>query len=156
MNTFNFLIKNLDNKHKSQLLWFWNNKNQIIKGWLPILENEVFLATKAKGIYKPQNNDYALSVRSSLSGPYDDNLKKLENGKFSFRYFQENLNPKERDLEYTNLAMKKCMKDKVPIGVFIQKKEKPNPQYEVIGTGLVKSWDNGFFNIDGFDDSGEI
>ena len=156
MNTFDFLIKNLDKNHKNQLIWFFNNKSKKIDGWLPILNEGEKLATKAKGIYKPKDNEYALSVRSSLSSHYQDKLKKLSNGKFVFYYFQENLNPKERDLEYTNIGMKKCMKDKIPIGIFVQIKPKPNPVYEILGAGVVKSWDQGFFTINGFDINGEI
>ena len=156
MNSFDFLIKNLNESHKNRLEWFFKNKGNTITGWPPILNEENILATKAKGIYKPKDYKYALSIRSSLSGPYNDNLKKLPNGKFVFYYFQENLNPKERDLEYTNIAMKKCMKDVVPIGVFVQIKKKPNPVYEILGTGVVKSWDKGFFTINGFDTNGEI
>ena len=156
MNTFEFLIKDLNKNHRNQLNWFFDNKSKQFQGWLPPLSDGSILATKAKGIYKPKDNEYALSIRSSLSSSYNDNLKKLTDGKFIFNYFQENLNPKERDLEYTNIGMKNCLKDKIPIGVFTQIKIKPNPIYEIIGVGVVKSWDAGFFLINGFDINGEI
>ena len=155
MNTFYFLINNLDKEHKQKLIWFLNNKGKKIEGWLPTINGQN-LASKAKGIYKPKDNQYALSVRSSLSSHYEDKLTRNDDGKFLFHYFQENLNPKERDLEYTNISMKECIKDKIPIGVFVQIKAKPNPVYEIIGAGIVKSWDQGFFTIKGFDKNGEI
>ena len=62
MNTFHFLINNLDKEHKEKLIWFLNNKGKKINGWLPTI-NGKNLASKAKGIYKPKDNQYALSVR---------------------------------------------------------------------------------------------
>lgn len=155
MNTFDFLINNLDKEHKQKLIWFFNNKGKKIEGWLPTINGQN-LASKAKGIYKPKDNQYALSVRSSLSSHYEDKLMRNDNGKFLFHYFQENLNPKERDLEYTNVAMKECIKDSIPIGVFVQIKAKPDPIYEIVGAGIVKSWDQGIFTIKGFNKNGEI
>ena len=52
--------------------------------------------------------------------------------------------------------MKECIKDSIPIGVFVQIKAKPDPIYEIVGPGIVKSWDQGFFTIKGFDKNGEI
>ena len=69
------------------------------------------MASKAKGIYKPKDINFALSIRLSKNGPYNDQIQQKENGKISLKYFQENKNLNERDLEYTNVGLKKCMKD---------------------------------------------
>ena len=103
MNTFDFLINNLDKEHKQKLIWFFNNKGKKIEGWLPTINGQN-LASKAKGIYKPKDNQYALSVRSSLSSHYEDKLMRNDNGKFLFHYFQENLNPKAKFVVVNGIA----------------------------------------------------
>ena len=62
----------------------------------------------------------------------------------------------KRDLEYTNIAMNKCINDVVPVGVFIQRKSKPNPIYEVMGPAIIKKWENGYYALNGFDNKGEF
>ena len=154
-NSFETLINNLPDDHRLKLNWFMENKNQEIKGWPKPFNNQLLLCMP-KGIYKPSESEYVLSIRTSIKGPYDDKLLEFENGKFEFSYFQENLNTRRRDLEYTNVAMNKCINDVVPIGVFIQKKSKPNPIYKVLGPAVVKSWKEGYYKIKGFDTYGEI
>ena len=155
-STFETLINSLGSKHKLALEWFQKNKNQEFKGWVPILNEEVLLATKAKGIFKPKDIDFALSIRLSKNGPYDDQIQNQENGKVTLKYFQENKNLKERDLEYTNIGLKKCIAETVPIGVIVQTDVKPNSKYKIAGTGIVKKWEDGYYYIDIFSDSGEI
>ena len=154
-STFETLINDLKEKHKLALNWFHKNKNKKFKGWLPVLEENVLLASKAKGIYKPKSLSYALSIRISKNNYYDDQFT-FENDKIKLKYFQENKNIKERDLEYTNIGLKKCMKEKIPIGVFVQEEKKPNSLYKVIGTGLIQKWENGYYFVDIFDDRGEL
>ena len=155
-STFETLINNLNLKHKLALEWFQKNKEQEFKGWLPNLKEDILLATRAKGIYKPKDIDFALSVRLSKNGPYDDKIQKKKNEKVSLKYFQENKNVNERDLEYTNVGMKKCMKETVPIGIIIQTDKKPNTKYKIMGTGIVKKWEDGYYFIDVFKKNGEI
>lgn len=64
-------------------------------------------------------------------------------------YFQENKDPAKRDLEYTNQGLVRCMQDRVPIGVMVQMSKKPQVRYLVLGLGLVKEWDSGYFRIVG-------
>ena len=48
------------------------------------------------------------------------------------------------------------MIDNVPIGIIKQLEKKPNSKYKVIGTGIIKKWDNGYYHINVFDNKGEI
>ena len=155
-STFETLINSLNLKHKLALEWFQKNKEKEFKGWVPNLNEDILLASKAKGIYKPRDIDFALSIRLSKNGPYDDQIQHKENGKTSLKYFQENKNLKERDLEYTNIGLKKCMKEAVPIGIIIQTDIKPNSKYKIAGTGIVRKWEEGYYFIDVFNDYGEI
>ena len=156
-STFDLLIKNLETSHKNRLLWFQKNKNEEFNGWLPNYDEDKLLATKAKGIYKPKELKYALSIRMTKDGPYEDKIENNEENKvLTIKYFQENKDIRERDTEYTNLGLKKCMIDNVPIGIIKQLEKRPNSKYQVIGTGIIKKWDNGYYHINVFDNKGEI
>ena len=37
-----------------------------------------------------------------------------------------------------------------------QLEKKPNSKYQVIGTGIIKKWENGYYHINVFDNQGEI
>ena len=155
-SSFEILISKLSQRHQKSLKWFMDNKGIKIKGWPEPLSKDELLLTMAKGIYKPKDLEHALSIRLSLNGPYDDQLTELENGKFTLKYYQENLTVHKRDLEYTNIAMNKCINDVVPVGVFIQRKSKPNPIYEVMGPAIIKKWEQGYYALTGFDNKGEF
>ena len=60
------------------------------------------------------------------------------------------------NIEYTNISLKECINDVVPIGVFMQIKKRPDPIYKVLGPAIVKSWNKGFFEVIGFSNSGKI
>ena len=59
-------------------------------------------------------------------------------------------------LSPTNIGLKKCIAETVPIGVIVQTDVKPNSKYRIAGTGIVKKWEDGYYHIDIFSDSGEI
>ena len=154
ISTFELLIKNLKDSHKERIEWFQNNKDKEFDGWIPNTTKNELLETKAKGIYKPKDLDYALSIRMTKDGPYEDKIEK--NKIYTIKYFQENKNIKERDIEYTNIGLKKCMKDNVPVGIIKQLEKKPNSKYQIIGAGIIKKWDDGYYHINVFDNKGEI
>ncbi len=53
------------------LQWFIDHTG-IEVPWPQPLADGTFLATRAKGIYKPSWTQYALSIRQTLGGPYPD------------------------------------------------------------------------------------
>ncbi len=64
----------LNPQHVTALEWFEAHKGQTIP-WSEIqayAEHGARLVNQAKGIYKPQYADYALSVRQTLNSPYAD------------------------------------------------------------------------------------
>jgi putative restriction endonuclease len=112
-------------------------------------------ASKAKGIYKPQWTDYALSVRQNLNGPYPDREPIWRpDGTWLYSYFQEGEDPEGRDKAYTNRGLIACWQDTVPIGVLRQVKGKPRPLYQVLGLAIVAGWDGGYFSLEGFSKNG--
>jgi putative restriction endonuclease len=154
MKSFTDLIANLPKQHQNALTWFFIHSGSK-EGWPDQLGDGTILASKAKGIYKPNWTKYALSIRESLSGPYNDHEPIYHSdGTWSYLYFQENQDPHLRDTEYTNRGLVECMKDKIPIGVFRQVKEKPNPKYQILGVALVARWEEGYFFLDGFSQDG--
>ncbi|WP_370197995.1 HNH endonuclease [Bradyrhizobium diazoefficiens] len=146
-------------EHARALRWFRDNAGRIVP-WSEIqahADNGARLVTQAKGIYKPQYMEYALSVRQTLESPYaDKELQRRGDGSWVYPYFQENQDPKQRDKEATNRGLVKCMSDGIPVGVLLQTKPKPGVEYEVVGLATVSEWRNGYFILEGFSDEGSI
>ena len=104
-----------------------------------------------KGIYKPQSSDYALWIRQTLKGIYPDQEPTvLPDGSWIYRYTPEAKGGKTDLSLSTNKALFNSMKDKVPIGVFIQR-ETPSfaRTYEVMGLAYVEKFDGTHFVIHG-------
>jgi putative restriction endonuclease len=140
------------------LRWFRDNTGRTV-AWSEIqahAENGARLVTQAKGIYKPQYMEYALSVRQTLDSPYaDKEVQRRLDGSWVYPYFQENQDPRQRDKEATNRGLMKCMADGVPVGVLLQTKPKPGVEYFVIGLATVSEWRNGYFILEGFSIEGQ-
>lgn len=142
-------IRNFSSEYLEALEWFNARKGTVVQ-WPAQLPSGIFLVNKAKGIHKPAGSEYALSVRESLSSPYADQEPVfLEDGSWSYRYFQEEQDLLKRDSLFTNRALLACQRDGIPIGVMRQTKGKPNSQYRVLGLALVREWENGYFNLEG-------
>ncbi|MCL5800688.1 MAG: HNH endonuclease [Candidatus Thermoplasmatota archaeon] len=104
-----------------------------------------------KGIYKPQNSEYALWIRQTLTGVYQDQEPAmLPDGSWYYRYSPEGKKG-ETDLSLsTNRALFKSMEDGVPIGVFIQREIAGSQStYEVMGLAYVENFDDAYFIIHG-------
>jgi|GEM_PF-5192840 len=127
--------------HQGALEWFSSHAGQEV-GWPAPIEG-MFLANKAKGIHKPAGLKYALSIRQSLTGPYQDIVQYQSDGSWQLDYAQEGENPEY----FTNVSLNACMKDCVPIGVMLQVRTKPNSRYKVLGLGQVVNWQAGIFEI---------
>ena len=144
------LDKIKDPRHRKALEWFHERTNQEVS-WPEPLDG-LFLANKAKGIHKPAGLAYALSVRQSLSGHYEDVIHFDDQGRWVMTYAQEGADPDY----FTNRALTACRLDGVPIGVLIQVKSKPDPLYETLGLGLVTYFDGKQFTIRQMGDAGHL
>ena len=158
MNELDVALSKVDGPHKEALNWFEEFRDKRVK-WRDILEHAELgarLVNSAKGIYKPAYTDFALSVRVIQDGPYPD--KEVEyrpNGSWVCQYYQENIDPAQRDKEATNRGLMRCMEEQIPIGFLIKRKPKPGVEYDVLGLGFVKAWEDGYFTIEGIDLDGE-
>jgi hypothetical protein len=84
-----------------------------------------------------------------LSRPYpDEKPVRKSDGSWTYKYYQENLDPEARDREYTNVGLLKCICDDVPVGVLRQVARTPSC-YEVLGTAFVGKWKKGYFVLEG-------
>lgn len=153
---FEEAITDLPDRHKAALRWFAQRAGTE-HVWPAPLPDGTLLSSKAKGIYKPQWSQYALSVRQTLGGPYPDRDPVINSdGSWSFLYFQENPDPSQRDAEYTNRGLLACAQDHVPIGVMRQVSPRPTRRYGILGVAIVAGWQNGYFVLEGFSPSGQV
>jgi putative restriction endonuclease len=151
------ILARLPARHRACLDWFRERTGQEIPWPEPLVhaEGKTFLATQAKGIYKPEWSTFALSVRQTLEGPYADREPvHRDDGTWVYEYFQENVNPAARDEEFTNVALMECLRERVPVAVMRQTKPKPGVRYKVYGLALVSAWDAGYFFLEGFSEGG--
>ena len=76
------------------------------------------LGDASQGNLKPRDLDVALSIRIQLDSPYPDGeIYTRDDGTWYFAYHQENPDPAQRDDQYTNLAVMRCIEERVPVGV---------------------------------------
>ena len=154
-------LKGLNGDHKKKLEWFQKHSNKEVN-WSDTLpginglEGKVFLFNRAKGIFKPKDTKYVLSIKVMKNSRYpDEKLILRKDGSWTFRYHQEE--GKNSDALYTNKGLIACIEDRVPIGVAIQKSRKPNVvKYLILGIAVVSELRDGFFQINGFSNDGLV
>lgn len=135
--------------HRGALEWFWDRRGTLID-WPEPLDG-LFLVNRPKGIHKPAGWDHVLSIRQSLKGPYADMPPVGSyDSDWTYRYFQEGLNPSSRDMYASNRGLVRCQKDEVPVAVLIQEFGKPKVQYRVWGLAKVVDWEDGYFAFEGY------
>jgi len=104
-----------------------------------------------KGIYRPKGFEFVLTVRQTLSSPYADKAPRhRSDGTWRYDYFQEGEDPADRDSFPTNLGMMRNLEDGIPVAVLVQTVKSPSVRYRVEGLAMVRSWDGGFFRLEGF------
>jgi putative restriction endonuclease len=135
--------------HRRRLGWFEEHRGDILP-LAAINTDDVLLTTRAKGIYKPKDWTYSLSIRIVPSSPYEDGgVEQLPGGAWTLRYFQENSDPASRDRESTNRGLMACIADEVPVGVLRQVgRSGRQGQYEVLGLAKPVSWEAGYFRFE--------
>jgi hypothetical protein len=129
------------------LRWFQNHAGRTVT-WQELQTGPCLLVTSAKGIFKPKDQEYALSVRQTLDSPYRDEEPIYQgDGSWTYLYAQEGTDS-DPEHRYTNRGLMSCMRDNVPVGVIRQISKKPDlTRYEVLGLAMVVSWNNGVFTL---------
>lgn len=147
----------LSSDHRDLLRWFEERAGQI-SGFPKRLPDGRFLVSAPKGIYKPADLPYALSVRVNLHSRYSDG-KRIDrpDQSWAFAYHQENPDVTQRDREYTNRALMRCIEDGVPVGVLFERDRlRGRSQYDVLGLALPVDWREGYFLFEGFGPDGPV
>jgi hypothetical protein len=104
-----------------------------------------------KGIYKPAQSPYALWVRETHRGPYDDRSPKFfPDGSWRYEYSPEGRGGHTEMSLATNRGLLQCMRDGVPVGVFRQDSDlSGQTTYKVLGLAFVESFQNDLFVLRG-------
>lgn len=149
------LAARIDSGHRQRLAWFEDHRGEIWP-FPPPLEDELRLAARAKGIYKPKELDHAVSIRINVGSPYADGVPvPTDDGGWLLSYHQEGNDPADRDRQYTNRALMRCIADGVPVGVLREvARAMHRTQYEVLGLALPITWSDGYFFLESVDPPG--
>ena len=149
------LVARLSPSHVRRLAWFEEHQGEttFIPG--PLADGSL-LVSKPKGIYKPQDLRYALSIRINLGSPYEDGLPvPTAGGGWLLSYHQERADPAERDTMFTNRGLMECIADRVPVGVLRERKAiGRHSQYEVLGLAVPVRWSDGYFFLESLNPPG--
>nr|WP_180203844.1 DUF2002 family protein [Pseudomonas sp. SbOxS1]NYU03606.1 DUF2002 family protein [Pseudomonas sp. SbOxS1] len=135
--------------HSKLLGWLSRHTGKELT-WEQLQQAPSTVTISAKGIYKPKELMYALSIRQTLDSPYSDQqLDYQENGSWHYSYAQEE-NPRGNSADlFTNQGLKKCMDDGVPVAVLVQLSKKPEvTKYRMLGLAKVVSWKDGVFTLE--------
>src|SRR6185437_16717088 len=96
------LIARISPEHQRRLSWFEEHQCDVSASPGP-LPGGLLLVSKPKGIYKPGDLPYALSIKINLGSPYEDGVvEQTAGGGWRLSYHQENDDPAARDTMYTN------------------------------------------------------
>jgi putative restriction endonuclease len=149
-------LSNLTNSHKNALEWFISNTGKEVP-WTGTLADGTFLFTKAKGIYKPKNCEYALSIRHAPNSRYDDKDPIFyPDGSWSYSYREEEEKNNSTKTLFTNRALAACMRDEIPVGVALKISEKPKIRYRILGLAHVTKLKDGMVQLSSYQPGRQI
>ena len=143
----------ITDSHNRALKWFLENAGKVIP-WTGALDDGTLLFTKAKGIYKPKDSEYALSIRHTPRTLYEDDEPVFNgDGTWFYNYHQEEEEGSKKTSKnlYTNKGLLACMRDFIPVGVAIKISEKPNIKYKILGLANVVGLNNSKFELHSYD-----
>ncbi len=143
------VLDTLPEQHRNALEWFHRHTKKTVR-WPRPLPDGTRLVTQAKGIYKPEWSEYALSVRETVDSPYADMEPTVApDGTWIYFYHQEGDGPEDGDRLFTNRSLLNCARARVPVGVMRQVSATTPVQYTVLGLAYVRSFSGGFFRLEG-------
>jgi hypothetical protein len=140
------LIARISSEHRRRLAWFEEHQGEISASPAP-LAGGLHLVSTPKGIYKPADLPYALSIKIRLDSPYADGVPvPTPGGGWLLSYHQENPDPAARDTMFTNRGLMQCIDDRVPVGVLRERAPASrHSRYDVLGLALPVRWAEGRF-----------
>jgi putative restriction endonuclease len=150
------LLARISLDHRRRLAWFEDHKGEVT-GMPAPLEDGLLLASKPKGIYKPRDLDYALSIRVNVGSRYDDGTPvPTPGGGWLLSYHQEGASRADRDRLSANRGLMQCIEDRVPVGVLqALGPARHRSQYQVLGLAMPVRWADGHFFLQSLDPPGD-
>src|SRR6478609_6260597 len=101
------LIARISPEHRDRLAWFEEHQGEASPAPGRLAGRP--LASPAKGIYKPADLPYALSIKVKVNSPYEDGAPvPTPGGGWLLEYHQENPRP-GRDTTSANEGLKQCI-----------------------------------------------
>jgi len=143
------LLARISPSHQHRLAWFEEHQGEVSR--FPSEERTGLLLTgKAKGIFKPADLTYALSIRINRGSSYEDGAPiQAPGGGWRLSYYQEGADPSARDRLSGNRGLMNCIADRVPVGVLREIAPiNQGSQYEVLGLAQPVTWEAGFFFLE--------
>src|SRR5215472_7466480 len=127
------LLARISPAHQRRLAWFEEHQGEV-SGIPGPLADGLLLVSAPKGIYKPADLPYALSIRINLDSPYADGVPvPTPGGGWLLSYHQDNADPPPD----TNEALRQCIADRVPVGVLRERAPARHPaRYDVLGLAM--------------------
>lgn len=140
------LIARISPEHRIRLAWFEEHQGEVSASPGP-LAGGLRLVSTPKGIYKPGDLPYALSIKIKLNSPYSDGVPvATPGGGWLLSYHQENADPAARDTVFTNRGLMWCIADRVPVGVLRERSPASHhSRYDVLGLAMPVRWSDGYF-----------
>lgn len=141
------LIARISPEHRRRLAWFEEHQGEVSPAPGP-LAGGLRLVSAPKGIYKPADLPYALSIKIKLGSPYADGVPvPTPGGGWLLEYHQEGPDPVARDTMFTNRGLMWCIADRVPVGVLRERTpaSRHAARYDVLGLALPVRWSDGRF-----------
>jgi putative restriction endonuclease len=148
------LLARISPAHQRRLAWFEGHQGEV-SGFPEKMPDGLVLSGKAKGIYKPADLPYALSIRINLGSSYTDGTpESAPGGGWRLSYHQEGEDLASRDRKSGNRGLMQCIADQIPVGV-LRETEPFNhrSQYDVLGLAMPVSWEDGYFILESLDPS---
>ena len=151
-------LESLESSHEQRLRWFLDRTGTVSHFPKPMKDGK-FLVSRPKGIYKPADLMFALSIRLNLGSPYEDGaVFTRTDGTWYFAYHQEDPDPARRDALFTNRGLMECVWHQVPVGVLREREvvRGARPEYDVVGLAVPVAWNEGYFLFEGVGHAGVI
>lgn len=109
----------------------------------------ITLVAGQRGIHKPEGFDYALSVTDAGNSFYSDRVIEQDDGTWLFNYRAQEINEgSTRTYDTYNEALRKSMRDGLPVGVLV-KADGMSGLYECKGLAFIESYADGVFTLHG-------
>ncbi|WP_052256090.1 HNH endonuclease [Salinicoccus sp. YB14-2] len=142
--------------------YFKKNGEKNLEYTQKVPDTNVNILSPAQGIFKQKDSRYAISVKQTLKGSYDDQKPYFfEDGSSIYLYHQRS-SMDSKSLEYThnkmledrdsiadNIALNNNLKERVPLGVVIQTTERQGRTKALysVRSGIVVGWLRGYYII---------